>query len=243
VSPESRLSVELVTKRPVDDNCGASTSPGRAARLGRGADGSTRPPRKGEGPNSDQSASSRRDRKGLLDAVGVIVTVRGFFGGTLLGEIGETRRHDNNPIHDGCEARDCHPVFPLRQTVAVERGDHKSPRCEHGVWTFAGADYQRNATKWRCPTSECKPASRWIKASRLRPLIPRETKRWSDLYRGRDSVERALPRRSRRRAPYRSRRSGLCHPPRYDCVRGAYRPSPHPQPEGSRVRMPARLLV
>jgi hypothetical protein len=45
----------------------------------------------------------------------------------------------------------------------------------HGEWRFAGADYSRKATKWRCPTGECKPASRWIKADRLHPLIPRET--------------------------------------------------------------------
>jgi hypothetical protein len=37
--------------------------------------------------------------------------------------------------------------------------------------------------KWRCPTRECSPASTWIKADRLRPLVPRETKRWRELYR------------------------------------------------------------
>ena len=44
--------------------------------------------------------------------------------------------------------------------------------CEHGQWTFAGAGYSRQATKWRCPTGGCKPASRWIKADRAHPLIP-----------------------------------------------------------------------
>jgi hypothetical protein len=34
-------------------------------------------------------------------------------------------------------------------------------------------------TKWRCPTGECSPASRWVKAGRLNPLVPRESKRWS----------------------------------------------------------------
>jgi len=33
-----------------------------------------------------------------------------------------------------------------------------------------------------------------LQASRLHPLIPRETKRWRDLYRGRASVERAFGR-------------------------------------------------
>ena len=46
-----------------------------------------------------------------------------------------------------------------------------------GEWRFAGPNAKR-ATKWRCPTGECKPASRWVKADRLHPLIPRETLRW-----------------------------------------------------------------
>src|SRR4051812_37979523 len=65
----------------------------------------------------------------------------------------------------------------LRETPAVKRGDHHAPTCEHGEWTFAGADYKRRATKWRCPTGECEPASTWINADRLHPLIPRDTDR------------------------------------------------------------------
>ena len=51
-----------------------------------------------------------------------------------------------------------------------------------------------NAGKWRCPTGECLPRSRWIKADRLHPLIPRETPRWRKLYKGRASVEREFGR-------------------------------------------------
>ena len=36
------------------------------------------------------------------------------------------------------------------------------------------ADYQRKATKRRRPTGECRPASRWVKADRLYPLVPRQ---------------------------------------------------------------------
>lgn len=50
------------------------------------------------------------------------------------------------------------------------------------------------ATKWRCPSGECKPASVWIKASRLHPLIPRETERSKVLYRSRGAVEREFGR-------------------------------------------------
>jgi DDE family transposase len=93
-----------------------------------------------------------------------------------------------------CEARDCRPIIPLRETTGVKRGDHKPPRCEHGEWRFAGSDARRGASKWRCPTGECKPASVWVKASRLHPLIPRETPRWRNLYRGRAAVEREFGR-------------------------------------------------
>jgi hypothetical protein len=58
----------------------------------------------------------------------------------------------------------------------------------------AGADFKRRATKWRCPTGECKPASTWIKADRLHPLIPRDSKRSRDLYRSRGAVEREFGR-------------------------------------------------
>jgi Transposase DDE domain len=102
--------------------------------------------------------------------------------------------YDNATVHDACTERGVLPVTALRQTPAVKRGDHKPPCCEHGEWRFAGADRKRGATKWRCPTGECKPASVWIKADRLHPLIPRETLRWKGLYRRRASVERAFGR-------------------------------------------------
>jgi len=81
-------------------------------------------------------------RKPLLDAT----LARGFTVETCAMDKG----YDNGPIHDGCEERDVRPIIPLRQTPAVKRGEHKPPCCEHGPWRFAGADYSRKATKWRC---------------------------------------------------------------------------------------------
>jgi hypothetical protein len=98
------------------------------------------------------------------------------------------------PIHDGCEARGVRPIVPLKETEAVKRGHDLPPTCEHGVWTFAGADFKRKATKWRCPTGECSPASTWVKADRLHPLIPPGTKRYESLRRGRGVVERTFGR-------------------------------------------------
>lgn len=112
--------------------------------------------------------------------------------------------YDTQPVHDACHAAGVLPVIPLKATAFVKRGDHKPPTCEHGQWVFAGADYKRNMTKWRCPHAAgsskgqlklgCSPASRWVKASRLHPLIPRDSKRFGDLYRGRSAVERAFGR-------------------------------------------------
>jgi hypothetical protein len=83
--------------------------------------------------------------------------------------------YDAGRIYDGCEGRDYRPIIPLRKTPAVHKSDHKPPTCEHGTWTFAGADYQRKATKWRCPTGVQarfpvgqgrSAAPRWSRASR-----------------------------------------------------------------------------
>ena len=102
--------------------------------------------------------------------------------------------YDTEAIHAACEARDSRPIIPLKQTAGVKAGRASPPSCEHGTWTFAGSDPSRGRSKWRCPTSECRPGSRWIKADRLHPLIPRESKRWKSLYRGRASVEREFGR-------------------------------------------------
>jgi transposase len=122
----------------------------------------------------------------LVDAV----KARGFAVETAAMDKG----YDARFVYEGCEDRDVRPIIPLTKSPGVKRGDHKTPRCEHGAWRFAGADYKRKATKWRCPTGECAPASVWIKAERLFPLIPRDTPRFAALYRRRSAVEREFGR-------------------------------------------------
>lgn len=102
--------------------------------------------------------------------------------------------YDHRRVYGECDERGVMAIIPLRNTRDVKIGKHFPPFCKHGDWRFAGADHKRKATKWRCPTGECKPASVWIKADRLHPLIPRETLRWKGLYRGRASVERSFGR-------------------------------------------------
>jgi len=122
----------------------------------------------------------------LLDAA----KDRGFAAETTALDMG----YDTEAIHAACEARGSRPIIPLKQTPGVKAGKANPPSCEHGTWTFAGSDPSRGRSKWRCPTCECKPASRWIKADRLHPLVPRESKRWKSLYRGRGAVEREFGR-------------------------------------------------
>jgi hypothetical protein len=107
------------------------------------------------------------------------------------------KAYDNEPIHTGCMDRGVVPVTALRKTPAVVRGDHKPPSCEHGEWTFAGADFKRKAKKWRCPTGECQPASVSVKTDRLHPPVPRTTERSRKLYRLRGAVEREFGRLKR----------------------------------------------
>lgn len=102
--------------------------------------------------------------------------------------------YDTEPIHQECMERNVAPVTALKETSRTKRGDHQPPRCEHGNWTFSGADFKRRRTKWRCPTGICTPASTWIKADRLHPLIPRESKRSKALYASRGAVEREFGR-------------------------------------------------
>jgi hypothetical protein len=123
---------------------------------------------------------------GLLDAA----KDRGFAAETTALDMG----YDTEAIHAACEARDSRPIIPLKQTPGVKRGEHRPPNCKHGGWTFSGSDPNRGASKWRCPTGECRPGSLWVKADRLHPLVPRESKRWKSLYRGRGAVEREFGR-------------------------------------------------
>lgn len=114
--------------------------------------------------------------------------------GAIATTVAMDKGYDNNRVYTECADRGCLPLIPLRKTPDVKRHAHRPPGCRHGVWEFAGADRKRGATKWRCPTGECRPASTWIKADRLHPLIPRESKRWKAAYRKRAAVEREFGR-------------------------------------------------
>ena len=118
------------------------------------------------------------------------VKTRGFTPETAALDKG----YDVGPVCEDCHEAGSLPIIPLRQTPAVKRGAQLAPECEHGTWTFAGADFQRKRTKWRCPTGGCSPKSVWRKASRPHPLVPRETDRWRSLYRACAAVEREFGR-------------------------------------------------
>lgn len=115
---------------------------------------------------------------------------RGFKISTAIMDKG----YDSHEIHQRCMNQGIAPIIPLKETQDVKKGAAEPPSCVHGEWTFAGADYKRQATKWRCPTGECQPASVWIKADHLHSLIPRETLRFKVLYKRRGAVERSFGR-------------------------------------------------
>ncbi len=114
--------------------------------------------------------------------------------GAMAATCAMDKAYDIGRVYAECAERDCEAIVPLRATGAVVKNEHRPPACEHGVWSYAGSDRKRGASKWRCPTGECKPASTWVKADRLHPLMPRESKRWKALYRGRSAVEREFGR-------------------------------------------------
>ncbi len=114
--------------------------------------------------------------------------------GAMAASASMDKGYDIERIHSECMERNCLPIIPLKQTPDVKRGDDAPPSCQHGVWTFAGADRKRGAAKWRCPTGQCSPASTWRKACRLHPLVPRETARFIAAYRKRAAVEREFGR-------------------------------------------------
>jgi hypothetical protein len=87
----------------------------------------------------------------LLDAV----KSRGFTFDIVVLD----RGYDSESVYAEVESRHARPVIPLRQTPAVKACKNKPPTCDHGEWTFAGSDAKRGASKWRCPTGECAPAS------------------------------------------------------------------------------------
>ncbi|MDQ1746328.1 MAG: hypothetical protein QOD07_591 [Frankiaceae bacterium] len=125
-----------------------------------------------------------------VDALLDSAAVRGVRPATIALDKG----YDNNRVYATVAAHGARPVIPLRQTPDVKAGRHQPPTCEHGAWTFAGAEEARQTTKWRCPTGECTPGSVRLPASRLHPLIPRSTPRFRALYKGRGAVEREFGR-------------------------------------------------
>ncbi len=59
------------------------------------------------------------------------------------------------------------------------------------IATVSGA--KPRPSEWRCPTGGCKPASRWVTADRLHPLVPRGTKRFEKRYGPDWSIEGSNP--------------------------------------------------
>ena len=94
------------------------------------------------------------------------------------------------------------PDHPAPQDARRAQGRPQAANLRARHMDVRRADYQRKATKRRCPTGECKPASRWVKADPLHPLVPRESNRWTALYRSPGAASASSGD---------SRTSGRCH--------------------------------
>jgi hypothetical protein len=117
------------------------------------------------------------------------VKARGFAVKTAAMDKGYDARH----VYEGCEDRDVRPIIPLTKSPGVKRGDHKTPTCEHGAWRFAGADYNQG-DQVALPDRRLQARVRLIKAERMFLMIPRDTPRFTALYRRRAAVEREFGR-------------------------------------------------
>jgi hypothetical protein len=104
----------------------------------------------------------------LIDAV----RARGFAVESCAFDKGYTTTRTTQAARRAAAARSSHfarSARPSRLSASTAAGRSR-------------ADFKRGASKWRCPTSECEPKSRWIKPNRVHTLIPRESKRWKELY-------------------------------------------------------------
>ncbi len=132
-------------------------------------------------------SGNRQETNFALDLLDAVIA-RGFTPTSCAADKG----YDHLSVYSGLEERNCRPIIPMRSIKTKKPSEPLA--CEHGLWTFGGADFTRRATKWRCPTGECTPKSRWVKADRRNTLVPRGTDRWRRLYRGRAAVEREFGR-------------------------------------------------
>jgi hypothetical protein len=74
----------------------------------------------------------------LLDTL----AARGFAPETAIMDKG----YDYSPVHEACMERGTLPIIARRRN-AGETERPKPLACEHGEWTFAGADFKRKRTK------------------------------------------------------------------------------------------------
>jgi hypothetical protein len=91
--------------------------------------------------------------------------------------------------------------MPLRLTPAVKAGCGRASHLRTRTLAVRRVRLQAQGGQVALPHQRVQARSRWIKASRLYTLIPRDSDRWRELYRGRAAVEREFGRLEARREP------------------------------------------
>ena len=80
--------------------------------------------------------------------------------------------YDVKPVYEACEQSSCQPIIPLRKTPAVKRGAQLAPKCEHGTWTFAGADFPAQADEVALPDRRMLAQERLAEGQSSAPAHP-----------------------------------------------------------------------
>src|SRR3954447_10892626 len=71
--------------------------------------------------------------------------------------------YDIERVYGECTERGVAPVIPAARDHRRQARRAQTATLRARRVTVRGADYNRQAAKWRCPTGECQPASGWVK--------------------------------------------------------------------------------
>ena len=140
-------------------------------------------------PVSWEVASARANESTFAAPLIDATKAHGFAPSTVAMDKG----YDIERVYGECEDRGCRPIIPLRETPAVKDGKAGPPTCEHGEWAFAGSDPSQGIEP-ALPDRRVQAREPVDQGDRVHPLVPRESKRWKALHRGRASVEREFGR-------------------------------------------------
>lgn len=118
---------------------------------------------------------------------------RSAAAGFRLRSVSCDKGYDYKPVYDALADHHAAAIVCLNKRGKARDGQN-NPACEHGPWTYIGADYQRNQSRWACPAGACEPRTRRLDADRFHPIIARSSPRFAERYSARTEIEREFGR-------------------------------------------------